>query len=86
MNIEEKISKVGQGKLLRVAIPVLLPYIEEEIAVMISKITGDFVSGETNFISHAAKIATLVNMKDQLLAEDKNLERLQEETYGKQRR
>jgi len=82
---EKKMATLNRGRTMRVGLPVFLSYIDGELEAAISLMVGDFISGKTDFISHAAKITTLTNLKDTLLASERETEHLEGELHDTRR-
>jgi len=76
-----ELDKLNRGRVLRLALPPLLDILEEQLEGAIGRLIGDFRSGKTEFISHAAEIATLTDLKDQLLREENETTHLEEKLH-----
>jgi len=74
----QEMDRLNRGRVLRLSLGSLLPMLDEKIEEAMSRIQGDFRSGEKDFIRHAAELTTLRELKDDLLRETKDTEQLEE--------
>lgn len=79
---QQELDKLNRGRTIRLALPPLLGMLDEQLEEAIGRLVGDFRNGETNFISHAAKIEVLTGLKDQLLREEKETADMEEKLHG----
>jgi hypothetical protein len=75
------IDKLNRGRTIRLALPPLLDLLNEQLDNATGRLIGDFRSGETNFLKHAAEIATITELKDQLLREEIETQHLEEKLH-----
>ena len=81
MNTKE-LDKLNRGRTIRIALPAFLSMLDDNLEAVLSKIVGDFRSGKTDFIAHAAEIATLVDLKDNLLREEQETTNIEGKLHG----
>jgi len=78
---QKELDKLNRGRVLRLALPPLLSILNAELEYTIGRLIGDFRNGKTDFLSHAAEIATLTGLKDQLLREEVETTHLEEQLH-----
>lgn len=79
---QKELDKLNRGRVLRLAIPPMRAILDEQLEGAIGRLIGDFRNKETNFLSHAAEIATLTELKDQLLREEVETTHIEEKLHG----
>ena len=78
----KKLDRLNRGRTMRLALPAFLAMLDDDLQGIIGQIVSDFNSGEKDFVRHAARITTLVNLKDDLLAQAAETEQLEGEIHG----
>jgi hypothetical protein len=78
----DQLQKLNRGRTLRIALPPLLDLLGEEIENALNRLVGDFRNGKTEFIGHAAELATLINLRDTLLREEQDTTSMEATLHG----
>lgn len=79
---EEKIEKLQEGRVLRLAFPVLMPILARRKEQAVARLVGQFRGGETNFLTTVAELTTLTDLEQEMTRKHKETELLEGEFYG----
>ena len=80
---EAETTKLNTGRLMRAESDLILPLLQTKQALVIGKIVADFRAGHHDkLLGHAAELATLADMKNEITRKIKEGEALERKMYA----
>ena len=80
---ERESAKLNEGRMLRVALPVLLPLLQKRKDAAMGRLQSEFKLGKSDYTALVAELVVLSDIESDILRQNKELEHIEEKHYGK---
>lgn len=78
----DQLAKLNKGRMLAATMPALMPLLKQKREDLISKMISSYRGGEKDFLAEVAELAAYYGIEQELLNENKQLQKLEEKLHG----